>query len=78
MKFFLFFKLLTCCGIGSFLDYGLVLEWMSWVLCWVFILWMVWFGSGLVDVVVDDLIRWWCFASCWVPILLLGFDLHVR
>ena len=39
---------------------------------------MVWFGSGFVDVVVDDLIRGWCFASCWVSILLLGFDLHVR
>ena len=64
LKFFLFFKLLTCCGIGSFFDYGLVLEWMSWVLCWVFILWMVWFGCGFVDVVVDDLIRWWCFVGC--------------
>ena len=64
LKFFLFYKLLTCCGIGSFFDYGLVWEWMSWVLCWVSILWMVWFGSGFVYVVVDDLIRWWCFAGC--------------
>ena len=48
------------------------------MLCWVFILWMVWFGSGFVDVVVGDLIRGGCFASCWVSILLLGFDLHVR
>ena len=77
MKIFLFFKLLTCCGIGSFFDYGLVWEWMSWVLCWVSILWMVWSGSGFVDVVVDDLIQWWCFAGCWVSILSLGFDLHV-
>ena len=45
--------------------------------CWVSILWMVRFGSGFIDVVVDDLIRWWCFAGCWVSILLLGFDLHV-
>ena len=50
---------------------------MSWVLCWVSILWMVWSGSGFVDVVVDDLIRWWCFVGCWVSILLLGYDLHV-
>ena len=61
----------------SLFDYGLVWEWMSWVPCWVSILWMVRFGSGFVDVVVDDLIRWWCFAGCWVSILLLGFDLHV-
>ena len=61
----------------SLFDYGLVWEWMSWVLCWVSILWMVWFGSGFVDVVVDDLIRWWCFAGCWAFILLLGFNLHV-
>ena len=76
-SFFLFFKLLTCCGIGSFFDYGLVWGWMSWVLCWVSILWMVWFGSSFIDVVVDDLIRWWCFASCWVSILLLGLNLYV-
>ena len=30
---------------------------------------MVWFGSGFIDVIVDDLIRWWCFAGCWVSIL---------
>ena len=47
------------------------------MLCWVSILWMVWFGSGFVDVVVDDLIQWCCFAGCWVSILLLGIDLHV-
>ena len=35
---------------------------------------MVWFGSGFIDVIVDDLIRWSCFAGCWVSILLLGFD----
>ena len=45
--------------------------------CWVSILWMVRFGSGFVDVVVDDLIRWWCFAGCWVSILLLGLNLYV-
>ena len=61
----------------SLFDYGLVWEWMSWVLCWVSILWMVWSRSGFVDVLVDDLIRWWCFAGCWVSILFLGFDLHV-
>ena len=25
----------------------------------------------------EDLIRWWCFAGCWVSILLLKFDVHV-
>ena len=34
---------------------GLLLDWAS--DCKVFS------GSGFVDVVVDDLIRWWCFAS---------------
>ena len=38
---------------------------------------MVWFGSGFVDVVVDDLIWWRCFPSFWVSIHLFGFDLHV-
>ena len=37
---------------------------------------MVWFGSGFIDVIVDDLIRWWCFASCWVSTLLLGLNLY--
>ena len=48
---------------------GLLLAWAS--DCKVF------FGSGFVDVVVDNLIWWWCFAGCWVSILLLGFDFHV-
>ena len=57
-NFFLFFKLLTCCGIWNFFDYGLVWEWMSRVLCWVSILWMVWvwFHVGfLVFALVDAL-----------------------
>ena len=78
-NFFLFFKLLTCCGIQNFFDYGFVREWMSWVLCWVSILWMVWFGCCFmwVSCVCScwcSLI-WWCscfffFFSCW-------FDVHV-
>ena len=63
-NFFLFFKLLTCCGIQNFFDYGLVWEWMSWVLCWVSILWMVWFGCGFV----------WVFL--WLLLLML-FDLVI-
>ena len=61
-NFFLFFKLLTCYGIQNFFDYGLVWEWMSWVLCWVSILWMVWFGCGFV----------WVFLCV---LLLMLFDL---
>ena len=59
---FLFFKLLTCCGIRNFFDYGLVWEWMSWVFCWFSILWMVWFGYGFV----------WFFLCM---LLLMLFDL---
>ena len=61
-NFFLFFKLLTCCGIRNFFDYGLVWEWMSWVLCWISILWMVWFGCGFM----------WVFLCL---LLLMLFDL---
>ncbi|KAF3965570.1 hypothetical protein CMV_010252 [Castanea mollissima] len=57
--------------VGQISDHwlGLLLVWAS--DCKVFC------GSGFVDVVVDDLIRWWCFAGLWVSSLLLGFDLHV-
>ena len=80
ISFFFFFKLLTYCGIQNFFDYGLVWEWISWVLCWVSILWMVWFGSGFVWVFLwvflclplfmfFDLVKF-IFFSC-------GFDVHV-
>ena len=61
---FFFSKLLTCCGIWNFFDYGLVWEWMSWVLCWVSILWMVWFGCGFV----------WVFLCL---LLFMPFDLVI-
>ena len=63
---FCFFKLLTCYGIRNFFDYGLVWEWMSWVLCWVSILWMVLFGSGVVSVFL------WVFLCL---LLFMFFDL---
>ena len=80
-NFFLFFKLLTCCGIWNFFDYGLVWESMSWVPCWVSILWMVWFRCDfmwvflcLLLLMLFDLVMFmFFFFSCWFDVHALWF-----
>ena len=57
---------------------------MSWVLCWVSILWTVWFGCGFMWVflclllfMLFDLVMFFFFFLCPVGLIFMFFDVHV-